>query len=372
MEYTNVYYFYYLNVIGGTETFLYQLAKKYHNIDLTIIYRYADEKQLERLKRYVRCVPFTDQKIKCKRIFFNYGIDIIDKVEAEDYCFVIHADYEDQLKRGQLSKIPYHPKINRYIAVSQRAADGFRAVSGKKCEVCYNPFEIVKPGKVLNLISATRLTKEKGKNRMIKLAELLDKAGIKYIWTIFTNDTDAINNPNIVYMKPRLDILDYIANADYLVQLSDNESFCYSVVEALCAGVPVIVTPCPAFDEIGLKDEINCYKVPFEVDGFDIYKLLDIPKNFTYRPPEDSWDKLLIPVPSTWEEEKKYMYKVQALSIYQSKKMVDKQLGKIPSPNDTWYVTPERMRYLTTDNPHKIAFVKVIEKVKKEDIEKKK
>ena len=29
IEYTNIYYFYYLNKIGGTETFLYHLAKKY-------------------------------------------------------------------------------------------------------------------------------------------------------------------------------------------------------------------------------------------------------------------------------------------------------------------------------------------------------
>lgn len=90
-----------------------------------------------------------------------------------------------------------------------------------------------KPKKVLNLISATRLTEEKGRDRMIKLGNILNNAEIPYLWTIFTNDSRKIQNDNIVYMPPRLDIIDYIANADFLVQLSDCEAYCYSVVESL-------------------------------------------------------------------------------------------------------------------------------------------
>lgn len=47
---------------------------------------------------------------------------------------------------------------------------------------------------------------------MIKLAELLDEAKVKYLWLVFTNDTKAISNPNIVYMKPRLDIRPFLAS----------------------------------------------------------------------------------------------------------------------------------------------------------------
>lgn len=363
MVYNNIYYFYYLSDIGGTETFLYQLARKYKDFDLTIVYRYGDERQIARLKQYVRCVKFQEQPIKCKRAFFNYGIDIIDKVEAEDYCFVIHADYEDQKKRGQLTKIPDHPKLNRFIAVSQRAADGFHAVTGKKVEVCYNPFTIDKPKKVLRLISATRLSIEKGKDRMIKLMELLDKAGIAYIWTIFTNDKNVIEHPNVCYMKPRLDILDYIADADYLVQLSDNEGFCYSVVEALTQDVPVIVTPCPVFEEIGLVDGVNCYKIPFDMKDYDVKKLLNIPKNFNYRPPADRWNELLLDAPSTWEREKHLKYKVKATSVYSEKHISDGELGRIPAQGDTWIVTPERMQILTGNNALGAKFVTVVEEI---------
>lgn len=364
MTYTNIYYFYYLSDIGGTETFLYELAKKYNQLDLTIIYRHANENQIKRLKQYVRCIQFKDgMKIQCERAFFNYGIDIIDSVEAKDYCFVIHADYEDMKKRGQLScNVPSHPKLNKYIAVSERAAKGFQNVTGIKPEVCYNPFEIRQPGPVLNLISATRLSKEKGKNRMIELAKMLDSAGIKYIWTIFTNDTKEIDNPNVVYMKPRLDILDYIAKADYLVQLSDNEGFCYSVVEALCAGTPVIVTPCPVFDEIGLKDEKNCYIIPFDMKNFDVKKLLNIPKDFNYRPPQDNWGEILINAPSTWEDEQRQVYLVEALPVYSETKIVDGQLGFCPTPGYRWEVDGERARILTGMNFRHTPFVKVVDK----------
>ena len=125
-----------------------------------------------------------------------------------------------------MNKTPrLHPKITKYIGVSQRVCDSFKELTGIDCELCYNPLSLDNPKKILHLISATRLTKEKGKDRMIKLGQFLNNAGIPYIWDVFTNDTLEINNPNIFYRKPVLNIVDYIVAADYLVQLSDNERF---------------------------------------------------------------------------------------------------------------------------------------------------
>lgn len=42
-------------------------------------------------------------------------------------------------------------------------------------------------------------------------------------------------------MSPRLDILDEIANSDYVVQFSDTESYCYTVHEALAVKTPIII-----------------------------------------------------------------------------------------------------------------------------------
>ena len=93
-EYANIYYLGYIAKIGGIETFLYQLAKKYQNYDLTIIYKQADKEQLARLKKYVRCVKYNGQKIKCKKAFFNIDMGIIDNIDAEEYNFVVHGNYK--------------------------------------------------------------------------------------------------------------------------------------------------------------------------------------------------------------------------------------------------------------------------------------
>lgn len=356
----NLYYFSVISKIGGIETFFYQLAKKYKNYDLTIVYKSADPEQLKRLRKYVRCIKYNGQTFNCERAFFNFNTDIIDSVNAKEYILVVHGDYENMIKQGQLYKAPDNPKINRYVGVSERACKGFTAVTGKPCELCYNPFQLDEKKKVLNLISATRLSREKGKERMIKLAEALDKANIPYIWTIFTNDTNAIDNPNVIYMKPRLDITNFIANADYLVQLSDNEGYCYSVIEALTQKVPVIVTPCPVFEELGLKNKENCYILDFNMKNIpieDIYN--NIPK-FEYEAPKDRWNELLIEGESSYQEERNKRYKVRATEQYQRNKITDSELGRIPKQGEEWEVDYDRMLILTGENKHYIKFVELI------------
>ena len=145
----NVFYFYYINSIGGVESMFYYLAKKYQDKDIVIYYSQGDKNQIERLKQFVDVQQYKPgTKIKCKRVFFNYNISIIDNVDAEEYCLMIHADY----KALGIKPIT-HPKITKYIAVSQLAADSYKEVSGKTCEVCYNPILIDKPKKKLRLIS---------------------------------------------------------------------------------------------------------------------------------------------------------------------------------------------------------------------------
>jgi len=294
----NIFYFSNLNIVGGVESFFYYLVKKYNNRDIVVYYKTADENQLARLRQYVRCIKFTGQKIKCEKAFFNYKPEIIDYVDAKEYIQVIHADYKVQ----NLGK-HIHPKMTKYIGVSKLACEHFTEVTGKPCELCYNPIAIDEPKRLLKLVSATRLTSEKGRPRMIKLADLLDKEHIPYIWTIFTNDTNVIKNPNVIYMKPRLDITTYINNADYLVQLSDCEAFCYSVVEALTLGTPVIVTDLPVFKEIGLNDT-NSFRLNLDMTDVPIRDIYSKVLNFKYNAPKDIWDKLLAEGQNRWEIER--------------------------------------------------------------------
>jgi hypothetical protein len=184
-----------------------------------------------------------------------------------------------------------NPKITRYIAVSKEAAKHFKELTGKDVEVIYNPVEIDEPERIIKLISATRLTKEKGKERMERMGDILNRMGIRYIWLIFTDDIGGIDNPNIIYMKPKLDITSYIKEADFLVQLSTSESYCYSVVESLVLGTPVITTDLAVYKEIGLNDN-NSIRLDLEFEEIDKNKLLK-KYNFKYKPIVDGWEKLL-------------------------------------------------------------------------------
>ena len=314
----NIFYFYNINEIGGIESWFYYLAKKYKDNDITIYYQMGDDTQIRRLKQYVRVRQYKGQKIQCEKAFFCFNTDIIDNVEANEYIQVMHGDY----KTAKM-KINTHPKITKYLGVSETVCSSFRDLMQKDIELCYNPIVIDKPRKVLNLISATRLTHEKGKKRITKLAKILDDAGIPYIWTIFTNDVKEIDNPNIRYMKPRLDIIDYIANSDYLVQLSDNEGYCYSVVESLCVGTPVIATNCPVFTELGLKDKINGFILDFELNNVPIKEIYKGLPKFEYKPKQDNWSNYLAKGKSTYQKNLKTMVQVECIVKY-----TDIQLGE--------------------------------------------
>lgn len=310
--YVNVFYFHTLNSIGGIETFFLQLGKKYgSDFDITVFYRDGNPAQVERLQKYARVKRFRDgMKIRCKRMFVCFNTDIMDSVEADEYYQMLHGDYVS------LGVYPdKHAKIQKFISVSETVRDSYKMGKGEGSIVSYNPFTPEKPRKVLNLISATRLTPDKGQNRMEALAEALDNANIPYLWTVYTDvPSRVVHSPNIVLMPPKQNITDYIANADYLVQLSDAEGYCYTVVESLCAGTPVIVTDFKVIHEIGVVDGVNGWVLPMDMHRIpidDIYKGL---KKFKYTPPADRWGELL--VPGKCDEDSNRIVKVKCKRVY--------------------------------------------------------
>ena len=279
-----------LYAIGGGESFLYYLAKKYKDRDITVYYTKGDFSQVERLSRYARVIKYTGQKIKCKRVFFNFNQAYKDNIEADEYYQIIHADYNAR------NLNPKDDERVKYIAVSKTAAESFKRQTNKKCEVCYNPIDIDGEREPLILISATRLSKGKGRERIERFAKILEAEGVDFLWLIFTNDTAKIDCDNIVYLPPRLNAFEYYPLADWLVQLSDDEAYCYSVVEANKMGVPCITTPCPVFKEIGIKG----LTVPFDFKDLPIDKITKGMK-VTYTEPADKWGELLTKDKSTYE-----------------------------------------------------------------------
>ena len=204
--------------------------------------------------------------------------------------------------------------------------------------------------KALILLSATRLTSEKGYDRMLKLAEKLKAAEIPFIWLVFTAHNDRKFPEGFVKLPPTLDIMPYIKKVDYLVQLSDVEAFCYSLQEALQLKVPVLTTPFEAIKDVGVIDGENGYILPFEIDELtekDIKKIYTkVPKVKKY---EDQTEKIIeewkvvlgesVPTHSYTYDESKVTIKCKVL-------FNDLVLKRRFRPGEIQIVDSERAEYL--------------------------
>ena len=254
--------------IGGIETWIYNFCQNMKDLyDILVLYDSADGEQLHRLSKIVRVKQNDSQKIICDTIIINRITDSIPKnVEYKKSVQMIHA-----MKLSENWRIP--EGRDEYIAVSNAVKKSFG--TGK---VIHNMTAPREKKDALLLISATRLgTFEKGAERMSKFAKGLDIAGIPYVWMVFSDIKPPIDG-QIVWLQPRLDIKPFIGKADYLVQLSDQEGFGYSIIEAWEEGTPVITTPIDVLKEIGFSEGVNGYKVPFSMTNIDFDKFLDVPK----------------------------------------------------------------------------------------------
>ena len=262
--------------IGGIETFIYNfcvnLAKYY---DILVLFDRMADNQRDRLKGLARTLKNdVKQKIVCDTLIINR---ITDKP-------TINIQYRQKIQMCHMAKLdPRYvlPKDNDLqVPVSNVVARSFES-DLRNYEVINNltaPKEVREP---LMLVSAQRLnTAEKGKSRIEKLAKLLKDKHIPFIWLLFSDGSLICDG--VINLKPTLNIAPYIKKADYLVQLSDSEGFCYSIVEALELGTAVITTPIEVLKEIGFKDKENGYIVPFDVIDDDIERIYNVP-TFTYK-----------------------------------------------------------------------------------------
>lgn len=345
---TNIFYFDNINEIGGVESFFYYLVKANKDKDITIYYDTADDKQLKRLKEYVRVKKYKGEIIECEKAYFNYNPKIINNVKAKEYIMILHTNYIN-------NKPHTHSKITKYIAVSKSVADSFYKHTGIKAKVIYNPIKLDKPKKVLKLVSATRLAKEKQKENYIKFGEKLNREGIPYIWLIFTNDKEAIKNPNIIYMKPTLDIINYIANADYLVQLTeeDREGYSYTINESLCLGTPIISTKQIIYEEMGINDE---YGFIIDINNIPANEIYNKKFNFKYTPPMSKWSEELGESKNTYQEEKNKIYLVKANNTCRNGNIYDTERNVFIKPNEEWEISGARLEEIS----HRVEVIKCI------------
>ena len=236
---------------------------------------------------------------------------------------MVHADYIKAKEIGFIYN-KWH-KTTEHIGVSNYVCKIFKELyPNEKITRIYNILDEVKETKpILKLISATRVSKEKGYERMLKLAQELKKANIRFRWTIFT-DLNLYNQKpfdleEIVYMKPSHDFFDYIKESDYGVQLSDTEGYSYFINECLQYGTPVICTNFPSAYE-SVANGKNGYIVDMNLSNLDINKIVNnIPKDFIYKEKcnEEDWIELLN---KKIERKNKCMYKIIAKQDYTDKR----------------------------------------------------
>lgn len=347
MIYNNVFYHAEFYTIGGVETFLFELAKLAHKNkrDFTIVYERGDKKQIDRLKPYCRVLKLDDieKPIVCKKAFFNYNIDAIDDFKADEYIQIIHADFTSECLQAWLRTSTNYkdPRITKRYAVSINNAQSFMKVMGEQVDVLYNPLVLENEPRVMTLLSAQRLTSEKGGKRLEEMVRALDYSGVPYVWHIFSNQRLSVNSPNVMYHEPNLVVRNWIKYADYTVLLSDTEGFPYTAYESLCLGTPLIITRLPMLPDLG-ANETNSIVLDFDMSNLDvaeIYKRAGKFK-FKYEQKPDGWLNLL-------EGKQTYKYvppkhiKVRALINY-----YDIEFKKDIKKGEVFEVLEERANYL--------------------------
>lgn len=249
--------------IGGIETFIFEFCRSMSQYyDICVLYDFIDLEQLCRLSAFAT-VRKNDLKIPivCDTLIINRVIDEApENVSYKQRVQMCHA-----LKTGKHQyKLPAADKV---VYVSDLARRSFDDPEGIVIHNLLAPEEV---NPALILVTCSRLQSgEKGYDRMIRLAGALNDRRIPFKWLVFS-DKPIEGVENVISMKPLIDVKPWIKAASYLVQLSDEESYGYSIVEALALGVPVLTTPVDVLPELGVVDGVNGYILPFEGDYVEI------------------------------------------------------------------------------------------------------
>lgn len=337
----------YLHIIGGIETFVFsfiELMSPYYDIGV-----YCPKLPGEIALKISAKVPL----YQCPDELICDTLVMVRMMDAKPQ----NVTYKKSVRMCHCCKSDPTWKIlqdcDRVIHVSEASKKSFRSEG----DVIYNPV-IKTEKKALLLVSATRIPAlDKGKNaaRMLQLARMLESVGIPFLWLNFSDAPLTDAPKGFVNVGTFQELQPFIAKADYLVQLSDQEGFGYSVAEALANNVPCICTKFETVQELGIKDGVNGYIVPFNLD-FDVSKLLDVPQfNYDYdnKKIADNWRKVLGYTKPKKDYKPKLTRKVRVTKDY-----FDIVLNENLKQGDILEMEAQRAYYLASN---KAKIIKVLE-----------
>lgn len=266
------------NVIGGIERWLLNFLNRFP--ETQILYDQGVCPVGDKIKwnqRYY-CDIFLNASVWHKQAFNN--------IDAKAYIQMIHGDYKAiNVYNNFIYK--KHPKTTHHICVSKQAKNSLEEVTNYKCDAVFYNFidDSIKPltkpeNDVLKLVTISRISREKGFERMAELERQLIEKGIDFEWDIF-GDTSVRYYSHIkdkfkkakfkgITKTPYIEI----SKADYLVQLSDTEANCCVINESMQMLTPVLLTPFPSGYE-QIEDGKNGYFIPFDLKDIDFNSIIN-------------------------------------------------------------------------------------------------
>jgi glycosyltransferase involved in cell wall biosynthesis len=298
--------------IGGVETFVNNFIQRMNKyFDLTLmIDKYDDIEQLLTASKFVNVVKLQKDKKYNFDVFIcasAWGYEPYNNITAKKVIQMVHADYTYYIK-GWNFKYTKHPKVTHHVCVGETVKTAFEIATPNKCDaVIYNLLNVDVPkipkpkNNKLHLVTVSRLSGEKGFDRMVKFAEQIP---VDYEWNVWGNTNGAYAQSIIQKFKHLSKVkfhgitqqpYNEIAKADYLVQLSDTEGYCYSVIEALQVKTPCIITPFTSGQE-QIKHKKNGYIIDFELKNVNFDEIcnnIPILDEFKEKSSEKDWLKLL-------------------------------------------------------------------------------
>lgn len=339
MDKKKILFYYKLFFAGGTEHSILKLIKKL-NSEFDIIVAYDEESTenvLKEIRKYAEVINLNDiENIKVDKCIvcshsrlgsFEY---VSNKITAEHYYYWCHLVMFETFPNLEF-KQDIIDNMERFICVSDKVKDDIIRKYPElepKCKVLENYLdinEIIKKSEeevelkldsnTLNIISVSRIAKDKGFARMKQVCDILDNKNISYNWYVLgtsykKEELDEItgwfkNNNNVHFIGYKDNVYPYIKQMDYLALLTDREAWGLVISEALILGVPCIATNFDGVEKqiidkengiiLDMENKDNCYEKRIDdiIELKEILKKNVIKKEYSREKIISEWIKIL-------------------------------------------------------------------------------
>lgn len=299
----------YVPILGGVETAIYNLLSELNRKGYETMLVYNNVQSYKSLFNYakvstVRRLQVSDE-IECDVLILGSNHIIPEQVKPKKIIQWVHSDYD---KAGQ--KLVNKGKVDDYVAVSKWSGEILKKNEGLGYTVIYNLLNSefgTDTTPRLKLVTNSRVSGEKGFERMLVLAKALKSKGVKFKWVVYGDNAFRPDYyaewvgkfkeiEEVQFVGYKTDITVGLEEAQYLCQLSDFEGCPLSILEALKLNIPCIVTNWGGVDEL-IKDGKNGYILPMETKSYARYvdKIVNKIPKFVHKPLStiDDWIKVI-------------------------------------------------------------------------------